>query len=587
MPLFPTPPRRFWIGGLMLGVGAILAVGFTPLPIGGRFAAKYLNMQIFERTGLTATAATSDFRLSFFPFPKYSVANLLVSAPDGAALARIAKADAYLRPLDLVGGRLAFTGFFLSKPTFDASTGDARAAWRKAGGRLAESAARAPSHPLADVALAEGVVLTGPEPATDIVATIAWAGGDAPLSIWARGRWKGETAELRVADLRPEALLDGQSETPARISATTPFGSLEARGVAASGAAPRFDGDVRLDVLSADRLARWLRIAVPLEGVIDRYSIEGRASVSPRGFSSSSVAVKAAGGRLEGTMALRLDTERPQISGTLASQSLDFDSLTPAVDAVRARSGAWSEDAFDPAPLRRTDVDLRLSAASVRLLGARLSDAAISIMLAAGKLEFVLGRAQAYDGAIRGRATLQALDDARVEARLQGTFENIDVGAATQELFGRRALTGRGQGQAQLEATGASPAEIARQSSGKLSVQIKDGEISGVNVLDAARRLDRVANGAIALGPGRTPFDQLTLTANIAQGVAIIQDASLASAGLTIKATGAARIEDQSLQIEGRAQAAGLPTAGLPFLLRGPMGQPDLRWDLTAAFRRS
>ncbi len=579
----PTRPsaRARWPAGAALLAGAVVALGFAPLPIGGRLAVKSLNAQVFERTGLTAAAAAEDVRLTLLPFPRVTVSRLVLAAPDGRALARIAAADAYLRPLDLVGGRFGFSGFSLREPVFDAASGEARAAWRKAGAQLLDNADPSASPPPVTIAIVGGRVLSAEGHATDVAANIAWEGPEEPFSVWARGRWRGEEAEVQIADIALGKILKGQGESPARLTAWTPFGSVDAQGVAAGGATPRFDGDVRL--------GRWLDATLPLAGVINRYTVEGRVAASPRGFSSSAITIDARGGRLEGTLALRLDAERPQISGTLASQSLDFDSLTPAMDSLREASGAWSADGFDPSPLRRNDADIRLSAARVRLLGAKLEDAAISIMLKAGKLEFVLGRAQAYDGALRGRATLQALDGARVDARLQGVFENLDMAAASQELLGRRLLSGRGQGQAQIEASGASPDEIARQTAGKIAAQVKDGEISGVGLLDAARRPDRIAGGIVELGRGSTGFSLLDMSAALAQGVAVIPDGSLSlkSDSLEVIAGGRAMLADQSLLIDGRARAKGLPIDGLPFTLRGPVQRPELRWNLSALFNRS
>ena len=223
----------------------------------------------------------------------------------------------------------------------------------------------------------------------------------------------------------------------------------------------------------------------------------------------------------------------------------------------------------------------------MRLLGAKLDDAAISIMLNAGKLEFVLGRAQAYDGALRGRASLQALDGDRVEAKLQANIENVDAGAALNDLLGKRLLSGRAQGHVQVETNGRSPAEFVQQLSGKAAAQVKEGEINGVSLLDAARRSDRLSNSAVELGRGRTPFASLDVASQIARGVADVIEATLTSAGVTARASGEASLVNQTLRLDGRARATGLPIDGLPFSLRGAFRLPELRWDLAQPFKRS
>ena len=304
------------------------------------------------------------------------------------------------------------------------------------------------------VAIANGAVLASPEPLTGVTGTIVWHGANSPLSIWGVGRWKGETSEVRLSDLRLGDYLRGRDATPFRLALSSPLARLEAEGSIFGAAPPRGEAMIKADVKSSSGLSRWLGAQAPLSGLVDRYSFEGASTFSARGFSSPSVIFTAAGSRFEGTLALRFEEQRPQISGTLATHALDFDALGVAVDFVRDEGGAWSSDRFDASLLRQSDADIRVSAGRVRLMGARIQDAAISIMLKDGRLEFVLGRSAAYQGEVRGRASLQANDDARVEARLQLHFENLDVGDAMQDIAGRKLVTGRGQGQVQLEVGG-------------------------------------------------------------------------------------------------------------------------------------
>lgn len=587
MQLLRRDPRSLWPAGLILAGALFLGAGFAPLPIGGEAAVQSLTAQLSERTGLIATAEPDDIRFSLLPFPKVRIENLTISTPSGLKLARAPRLHAYLRPLDFVAGRFRFSGYDLRDPIADASTNEARTAWRAAGAALTEAGGQTPAPAIAELAMSGGVIVTEAGPLTDLTATVSWPGGGSPVSIWARGRWKGEEASLRLSEFRPDAYLGAIGSTPVRIAARSPFGNLDATGVIVADAAPRFEGEAKLDMLSAERFGRWLHIAPPLVGVLDRYVVQGSGSATTRGFSSPAIAMTIGGGRVEGTMALRIDAERPRLSGTLATQALDFDTLGDAVDAVRDSGGTWSADSFDPTPLRRIDVDLRLSAQRVRLLGAKLDDAAISIMLNAGKLEFVLGRAQAYDGALRGRASLQALDGDRVEAKLQANIENVDAGAALNDLLGKRLLSGRAQGHVQVETNGRSPAEFVQQLSGKAAAQVKEGEINGVSLLDAARRSDRLSNSAVELGRGRTPFASLDVASQIARGVADVIEATLTSAGVTARASGEASLVNQTLRLDGRARATGLPIDGLPFSLRGAFRLPELRWDLAQPFKRS
>ncbi|WP_342363202.1 AsmA family protein [Terrarubrum flagellatum] len=583
-PFLTRPPA-----GVMAIVGAaLLAIGLAPLPIGRTFTLKSLNQQISERTGLTAVADKADVRLSFLPFPKARILNLRITDPHGAPLARIGVLDAYLRPLDLIGGRLRFTGYAVSEAIIDAGEPAARAAWRTAGRKLIEATLQPSAPSPAELSVERSAVATGSQPLTDVTATISWGGAGSALSAWARGRWKGEETEIRLSDFQPDTFFASQGKGPVRFAVRSPFASIDYAGDIEGPEAPRGEGLLKLSVSSADRLGRWLGFSAPLSGVIDRYSFEGRGPVSTRGFSSAAATVTTGASQLEGTLALRVDDGRPQISGTLATQDVDFDAIGSSLDSVRDTAGAWSQDGFDPSPLKRTDVDLRLSASRVRLLGARLGEAAISIMLKSGRLEFVLGRAQAYQGALRGRASLQALDGERVEARLQANFEDMDIGATLQDVAGRRLASGRAQGQLQLESTGRSATEIAKLLSGKINAQLKDGDLAGFNLVDAMRRPDRLSAELVSAQAGRTTFQSLDVSATLAQGVADTQDATLtASGGVAAVASGQASVRDQTITLNGVARAPSIPGDGLRFTLSGPWRQPSLQWQYSSVFKRS
>ncbi|MET0606408.1 MAG: AsmA family protein [Beijerinckiaceae bacterium] len=545
-----------------------------------------MNQQLSEQTGLAATTATSDVRFTLLPFPKVTVSNLRIASVDGLALARISSADAYLRLLDLIGGRYRFNGFSLQEPIIDARSRAARDAWRRAGLALMESESEAGVSLVGHVAIANGAVLASPEPLTGVTGTIVWHGANSPLSIWGVGRWKGETSEVRLSDLRLGDYLRGRDATPFRLALSSPLARLEAEGSIFGAAPPRGEAMIKADVKSSSGLSRWLGAQAPLSGLVDRYSFEGASTFSARGFSSPSVIFTAAGSRFEGTLALRFEEQRPQISGTLATHALDFDALGVAVDSVRDEGGAWSSDRFDASLLRQSDADIRVSAGRVRLMGARIQDAAISIMLKDGRLEFVLGRSAAYQGEVRGRASLQANDDARVEARLQLHFENLDVGDAMQDIAGRKLVTGRGQGQVQLESAGESAIAVAQNLSGKLTTELRDGDLAGLNLIEAVRRPDRNATNPLDLARGRTSFSVLQTSATLANGVADVRDATLASGPVHAQASGEISIRDQFIKLEGNARAPSIPGDGLPFSLRGPLRQPDFRWDFVSALKR-
>src|SRR5690606_27403203 len=170
---------------------ALLALGLTPLPIGGRFAAKSLSLQLLAGSGLHAAIDSDDVRFVLLPFPKVKIAGLRISDSRGRALAAIGAAEAHLRLLDFAGGRFRFTSLALLDAVIDFATPESRAAWRAAGQRmLAPQDANRQYFDGASFRIA--VIRTGGGDFIALEGKAAWDGPGAPLSLQTRGSWKNE-----------------------------------------------------------------------------------------------------------------------------------------------------------------------------------------------------------------------------------------------------------------------------------------------------------------------------------------------------------------------------------------------------------
>src|SRR6202023_302247 len=116
---------------------------------------------------------------------------------------------------------------------------------------------------------------------------------------------------------------------------------------------------------------------------------------------------------------------------------------------------------------------------------------------------------QVYGGIAKGSFGLSRIDaDADVKAQFQ--FTDVDLQACASELFGINKLSGRGNLNVSLVASGASPFGLASSLDGTATLTGHDGAIAGFNVEQLLRRLERrPLSGGGNFRSGATPYANL------------------------------------------------------------------------------
>ncbi len=90
------------------------------------------------------------------------------------------------------------------------------------------------------------------------------------------------------------------------------------------------------------------------------------------------------------------------VQGTLAADTLD---LTPYVSGMRllaANERNWDQLPIALDGLADLNLDLRLSAASIKIANAQLGRTAVAANMRDGKLDVTIGESQAFGGVVKG-----------------------------------------------------------------------------------------------------------------------------------------------------------------------------------------
>jgi AsmA protein len=237
------------------------------------------------------------------------------------------------------------------------------------------------------------------------------------------------------------------------------------------------------------------------------------------------------------------------------------------------------------------DLDIRLSAAQVTVGSSKLGRTALGANLRNGTLALSVGEAQMYGGIARGSfGVTRSEGNADVKGQFQ--FMDVDLQACASELFGITKLSGRGNLNVALTASGTSPFGLAQSLDGTAILTGHDGAINGFNVEQLLRRLERrPLSGGGNFRSGSTPYNNLTVAVKFSDGIATADDIRVEGPTARLTLTGSASVPAREYDMKGVASLLPSPDATpsfeLPFVVQGPWDDPLIFPDPESLIRRS
>jgi AsmA protein len=393
--------------------------------------------------------------------------------------------------------------------------------------------------------------------------TFDWPHRASPIEASGSFTWRGETVQIGRASLTPALLAAGRA-SPIALGLDAPSARVTLEGEMQSGSELRLTGQSTLTARSLPDFSRWSGLDLPLANLLQSASVEGEFTADRKRISWPSVVVTVGPDRLEGAVALRLEDERPVVTGTLAADTLNLSNLVAPLAQARTPAGLWSRDEVSLAPATGGELDLRISAGTAKAGVFKLSDLAASLIVRPGRIEASVGRAALHRGTVKGRFALTTAAGGGIDLRSQGTFDGVDLGALLADLRHPRWITGQAQGQFLIEGTGATAADIVRGSHGRTNVVVKQGEIVGIGLNDALRRVEkRPLSAFLDWKGGRTPFDFAQVSLAIAAGVGEVVEGGLTAPNLRTAVQGRVSLVDRALALKAQVDPVSVtPSPG-------------------------
>ncbi len=558
-----------------------------------------VDREIHAVTGLEPVLRGS-ISISLFPSGTVSFHNVLLgNDPNGQAAVVADELIAHLRYFPLLAGRIEIADVTLVRPTITVDfQPNGESNWSGLIQSLAHALEPNPDRTasFSEIGIHEGTVIVhnahagkdSEERLDGVDFQLAWP--SISRSFGANGRfvWHDEPIEASLTLTDFLAALSGdRSGLKLRLSGAPLKVAFD--GAATYQPALKVEGTLSVDSPSLRDAMHWTDASKLPFGGFGRFALRAQSTIGGGAVSLSSVNVELDGNTAEGALTLATDGHRG-VQGTLAADALD---LTPYISGIRVlatNERNWNRLPISLDGLTDFDLDLRLSAASVKIAGAQLGRTAIAANMRGGKLDLAIGEAQAFGGTAKGSLGLIAAEgSATVSSRLQ--FLDVDLASCLGQMFGVHKLEGRGNLALNLDGSGPSVLALASTLNGSANLTAHGGALAGVNVEQWLRRLERrPLSGNGDFRSGRTPFDQLTLNLKVVQGVVSVDDMHVEGPAVRIAAGGQALVPTRELDLKGVATLISSTTGNefaLPFIVTGQWDDPVMLPDPQSLIRRS
>ncbi|MGA8076052.1 MAG: AsmA family protein [Xanthobacteraceae bacterium] len=587
---------------LAIAVAALLAAGFGTLIalsflIPAASVRNAVKAEIHAVTGLDPLLG-DDVSLSLFPSGTVRFRNVLLGNDrTGEPAVAADELTARLRYFPLLAGRIEIADVTLVRPVINVDfSSDGQSNWSGLIVALAHALAPNPGRTasFSEIDIQNGTVVVhdagknATERLENVNFQVAWPAISRSFGANGHFTWNDEPVEasLTLSDFLA-ALTGNRSGVKLRLS-SAPL-QLAFDGGATDQPTLKLDGTVDVEAPSLRDALHWAgKSEVPFGG-FGRFALRAQSDIGGGMASLSNVNVELDGNTAEGALTLAIDGHS-QVQGTLAADALD---LTPYVSGVRLL--ARDENRWNRLPIALNgfndfNLDLRLSAASVKIANARLGRTAIGATMRDGKLDITVGEAQAFGGSAKGSLDLGSAENGvAVSSNMQ--FLDVDLETCLSQIFGMHRVQGRGNLAFNLSGSGESVLAMTHALNGTATLKAQSGALTGIDVEQLLRRLERrPLSGNGDFRQGRTPFDQLVVSLKVDNGLVSVADMHVDGPSVKLAVGGQASVPTRDLDLKGVARLVSNATSDefdLPFVVQGPWDDPMMLPDPQSLIRHS
>jgi AsmA protein len=439
---------------------------------------------------------------------------------------------------------------------------------------------------------------------------------DEPMRLSGSIRYNDRPIELTAELGNPGAMTRGEL-TPLRLTLESELltTSFSGQTVAASG---ELAGNITASGPSLRDLASWT--GSPLQGGVGlgQFAVSGRIVIGGGRYDFSNAGFSVDQLRGRGDFILSEVRGKPYLSGRL--ELFDFD-LNPYLtgeapppasegEAVAAAAmpaagdeSSTAEIAVVDAPPRALDVqaaptetpinfsglqafnaDLELVTHAVLVQHMRIDSSRLNLVLNDGYMAATLHNLALYGGSGRGRFEVDARAPAtRIVQDL--AFSNLDARRFLTDAINFTNVEGRAEITIDVRAEGRTQTELLSSIDGRTHIEVVSGTLHGVDLGGVSRTIRNALRGELTAPEARTPFQGISATFAIADGVLASDDLSFNTVDLRIPGIGVIDVPRRRIDVR---LAPRSPRGGLvfPFAVRGPWSELSYNHDMNDRAQR-
>lgn len=247
------------------------------------------------------------------------------------------------------------------------------------------------------------------------------------------------------------------------------------------------------------------------------------------------------------------DFNQPDMNFDVSLNTIDVDRyLAPEQAGLSAVNNEPAADtSFES--LQSLNLNADISIDELRVSGLNLTEVILTLDADQGLIELAPIQANLYQGSYQGAANLN-VNNAQPQFSLQSTLQNINIEPLSNDFIGASYASGSGNINLALVGAGSNAQTIIESLNGNADLTLNEGILEGVDVGAVLVQLETMIRSRriIAVQRGeQTPFDSLSATIQIENGIARSSDLLIQSPGFNVTGAGTlANLQNQTINFD-------------------------------------
>ncbi|QDZ01667.1 AsmA family protein [Nitratireductor mangrovi] len=412
-----------------------------------------------------------------------------------------------------------------------------------------------PADPLGSVEFTDGQIVLVADGKEEILVTAlsgrgGWPSLNRPLSITAKGVWRGENVSVETTTSQPLTLFAGGS-APVTFAMTAAPLTARFEGIATFSGSGFIDGRAQFSSPSLRRALEWSRTEISPGSAVGAASLSGHLIGDMQRLKVEEAEIEFSGHPGMGVIDFSFASDIPAVAGTLAFETLDLRSLLAAFTRTPDNAEAWHQE-IDTRFAHDLGLDLRLSADRATAGPIAMTEVAATVQIKDGLAAFDISDATAFGGTVQAGMRIDRRDG-KNHAQFRFLATDIDTAPlATAATLTRPAPQARATLSVILNSNVVIWDDFLSRADGSISAKLGPGSIAGI---DLAAFLERTRQGGFfplsEVSKGTLPIQEAELKASIANGVARLDIARAISGDRAISLTGIVPYVGRGLALSG------------------------------------